>query len=142
MATKTDRSFLMRKLHALLNETGLMIHRKSFLEGYGVTSASDLTHEDLEHFTNHVESIKNTEIKNMKRKARSVVLSILQKLGIYESNNDWAVVNGYLLQPKIAGKLLYEMNHKELDALIIKLNSILSKQEKNTAEINRLAANN
>jgi hypothetical protein len=142
MATKTDRSLNMRKLHAMLNETGLIVHKKAFLEGYGVTSASNLTDEDLEHLTNRISQIKNVEIEKQKRKARSAILSVLQKLAIYNTNDDWGAVNEYLMQPQIAGKLLYEMSNKELDSLIIKLNSILTKYLAKQAEIKRLADNN
>ena len=142
MAVKIDRSVLMRKFHALLNETDMVKFRQSIIEGYGVDRGRDLTDEDLQHAVNKLSEMKAVEVDVKKRKLRSIVLSILQKLGIYQNNNDWAQVNGYLLQPKIAGKMLFELDVTEIDALIIKLNSILTKKEKKDIEINRLKANN
>ena len=141
MKTKTDRNKNMRKLHAMLNETGYMKHKASLLSGYGVEHASDLDDTQLEHLVQRVIDMK-TEAETHIRKKRSAVLTILQKLGIYNNNNDWSDVNKYLSNPRIAGKLLPEMTGLELDNLVIKLNSILSKKGKKDKEINRLAANN
>ena len=142
MAVKIDRSALMRKFHALLRETDMVKFRQSIIEGYGVDRGRDLTDEDLQHAVNKLSEMKAVEVDVKKRKLRSIVLSTLQKLGIYQNNHDWAQVNGYLLQPKIAGKMLFELTEVEMDALILKLHSILSKQELKKDEIKRFAANN
>ena len=142
MAVKIDRSALMRKFHALLRETDMVKFRQSIIEGYGVDRGRDLTDEDLQHAVNKLSDMKAVEVDVKKRKLRSIVLSTLQKLGIYQNNHDWAQVNGYLLQPKIAGKMLFELTEVEMDALILKLHSILSKQELKKDEIKRFAANN
>ncbi len=64
------------------------------------------------------------------RKARSLVLDVLTRLGIYTSGDSWERVNSYLMNPRIANKLMYEMSLHELNALHIKLRSILNKQKK------------
>lgn len=58
------------------------------------------------------------------RKARSSVLLRVGRLGINTVDN-WDEVNAFLLSPKIAGKLLYEMNVEEMKALVKKLEAIL-----------------
>ena len=64
--------------------------------------------------------------KEKVRKARSSVLLRVGRLGINTVNN-WDDVNAFLLSPKIAGKLLYEMNLDELNDLIRKLEAIIRK---------------
>ena len=61
------------------------------------------------------------------RELRSVVLKLLDKLGIHAINDDWSAVNSFLLDPKIAGRLLYELDEQDLGVLIRKLNSIVDK---------------
>jgi len=59
------------------------------------------------------------------KKLRSAVLHRLQKHGI--DTTDWGRVNIFLQQPRIAGKMLFEMTATEMKSLISKLESILSK---------------
>jgi len=70
---------------------------------------------------------KNKPATDGERRLRSVVLKLLDKLGIHVINNDWSAVNTFLLNPRISGRLLYEMNEDELGVLIRKLNSIADK---------------
>ncbi|MBQ5582004.1 MAG: hypothetical protein IIU68_01465 [Bacteroidales bacterium] len=58
------------------------------------------------------------------KKARSAVLLRVGRLGINTIDN-WDEVNAFLLSPKIAGKLLYEMSVEEMKALVKKLEAIL-----------------
>lgn len=64
--------------------------------------------------------------KEKVRKARSSVLLRVGRLGINTVDN-WDEVNAFLLSPKIAGKLLYEMDLQELKDLTRKLEAILKK---------------
>lgn len=59
------------------------------------------------------------------KKLRSGVLKRLQLHGI--DTTDWGRVNSFLVQPRIAGKLLFEMDGDELRRLIAKLEQILRK---------------
>lgn len=63
------------------------------------------------------------------RELRSVVLKLLEKLGIRAINDDWSEVNNFLLNPKIAGRLLFELDEQDLGVLIRKLNSIVDKNK-------------
>lgn len=65
---------------------------------------------------------------------RSSILHRLQKHGVDTTN--WSRVNSFLAQPRIAGKMLFEMNAYEMRKLIGKLELILIKDaEKRTQEI-------
>ena len=64
--------------------------------------------------------------KEKVRKARASVLKRVSKLGISTIDN-WDEVNAFLASPRIAGKLLYEMDLDELNALIKKLEAILQR---------------
>lgn len=68
-------------------------------------------------------SNQDPEIKRL----RSSILHRLQKHGVDTTN--WASVNIFLQQPRIAGKRLYEMTGPEMQSLIKKLESILAKDE-------------
>lgn len=72
---------------------------------------------------NQNKPVPDTEIK----KLRSSILHRLQKHGVDTTN--WACVNIFLQQPRIAGKRLYEMTAPEMELLIRKLESILAKDE-------------
>lgn len=74
------------------------------------------------------------------KKLRSAILVRLQKYGIDTSN--WQEVNQFMLQPKISGKTLGEMNRDELYELIPKLESILKKSRILKNQLNFLADNN
>ena len=66
---------------------------------------------------------ENNYYEQQLRKARSSVLLRINRLGISTLDN-WDEVNAFLMSPKIAGKLLYEMNLEELKALVKKLEAI------------------
>lgn len=64
--------------------------------------------------------------KEKVRKARCAVLLSVARLDISTVDN-WDEVNAFLLSPKIAGKLLYEMDLEELKNLKRKLEAIIRK---------------
>lgn len=64
-----------------------------------------------------------TAYEQQVKKARSAVLLRVGRLGINTIDN-WDEVNAFLLSPKIAGKLLYEMSLDEMKALVKKLEAI------------------
>ncbi len=59
------------------------------------------------------------------KRLRSAILKRLQKHGV--DTTSWTRVNTFLMQPRIAGKLLFEMDAAELRKLIAKLEQILRK---------------
>ena len=62
----------------------------------------------------------------MKRK-RSAALHQMQLLGV--DTADWARVDAFCTNPRIAGKVFRELDGEELDALLVKLRIIRRKKE-------------
>lgn len=114
-------------MHALLAKLNMMAYKRDFLAGYGVESTRELDEYELQEI---IDRLRKHDMANRRknedtvRSLRSVVLTILQRMGIYQDNGSWSRVNKYLSDSRIAGKLLYKMNEHELRALIKKLRSI------------------
>ena len=140
----SDKTVLIRLFHALLSEKGLRAQIASILEGLGVESTKDLTINQLVDAIESLARMKSSRENSTQplRDARSMVLKSLEAIGVVAINNNWDHVNNYLKQPRIAGKLLYQMNLDELKACNRKLKSIKVKRDKLIAEENRLAQNN
>jgi uncharacterized protein YqcC (DUF446 family) len=75
---------------------------------------------------------KYSQVDPEKKRLRSSILLRLQKHGV--DTTHWKNVNIFLLQPRIAGKMLFEMTVPEMKALIPKLESILKKDSHSRAE--------
>lgn len=129
------RKAKVRRLRALWIKQGIDEYRHEILSQYGVESTSKLTIAELNELLNQY-SYKAPATDHV-RKQRSMVLTLLTKLGIYKTNADWPRVNSYLLQPRIAGKLLYQMSSDELNACAKRLRAILHKQDPVEREIER-----
>lgn len=127
--TTTQRNQLYRKLHALLNELGISDSKEVLLSGYGVESTRRLSDHDLIDLVNRVNGMKVQKAipGDRLRQLRSEVLTILNEMGIYATNNDWTRINSFLMDKRIAGKLLYELTIDELVQLRPKLRSIAKK---------------
>ncbi len=124
-----DRNPLYKKMHALLRELGIADSKEDILAGYGVESSKELSDSDLVHLVARLDEMKRGKVSvtDEVRNHRSSILAQLQKMNIYSTNNDWTKVNAFLLQPRIAGKVLYEMNAEELRTLKMKLHAIFEK---------------
>jgi len=129
------KSAKVRRLRAIWHKQGVDQYRESILEPYGVASTADLTAQQLDELIDRFNN-KN-EVTAVTRSLRSDVLVTLDKLGIYADNGDWKRVNAFLMQPKIAGKMLFQMCNEELTTLNRKLRSMLAKKADIDAEINR-----
>lgn len=64
--------------------------------------------------------------KEERRRARSVCLNLMQKIGI--DTTDWTAINNYCRSPKIAGVEFRELDIDDLERLSLKLRMILKKQ--------------
>ncbi len=60
--------------------------------------------------------------KDEQKKKRSHCLKLMQKLGI--DTTDWARINNFCQDPRIAGKPFAKITNDELDALSVKLRTI------------------
>lgn len=97
---------------------------EQFTEGR-TTHLSEMTNAEFHEMCDAIEGRFNqTAYEEQIKKARSSVLLRVGRLGINTIDN-WDEVNAFLMSPKIAGKLLYEMNLDELKALIKKLEAII-----------------
>ena len=134
------KSKLIKQMHAILAQKGLMDMKEEILMSYDVASSKDLTVEQLESIINR---LNNADTKEDVRKERSVVLTLLQKLNIHGSKEEgWDHVNNFLLQPRIAGKILYRMNVKELKEAAVRIRMIIKKKEQSDADVDRLTREN
>lgn len=132
------------QFHTLLHKVGIMDQKEAILEGFGVTSSKDLSDLQITEVISRLQRMSDARynVPESTRRKRSTILDLLVRLDVYKNNGDWSRVNKYLMQPRIAGKLLYEMDETELDALARKLRAILKKQEEKIQEENYWAANN
>jgi len=118
--------------------------KESILHGEGVSSTKDLNDEQLDNLIDrlvNIEESKNAKTEAATRRSRSKVLRQLEKMGI-STMNGWERVNAYLCQPRIAGKMLYEMSLDELEGTFKKLCAIMRKEETTKELHNWLAKNN
>lgn len=126
METKNKHSKLVRMLRAMWIKQGIDDYRGDILRAYGVYSTTDLSVQQLEEL---IKKYRNTPPANDNiRRLRSEALTVLNKIGIYADNDDWSSVNNYMMDKRIAGKLMYQMDEYELQGLIRKLRSILRKR--------------
>lgn len=129
------RKAKVRRLRAIWVKQGVDQYRDSILGQYGVESTSDLDIKQLDELIDQYSNQAPTS--EHVRRQRSIILDLLIKMGIYKDNGDWKAVNSYLMQPRISGKLLYQMSSDELNVLQQKLRAIIAKQLASEAEINR-----
>ncbi len=126
-------------LRSIWIKTGVDDYRDSILANYNVKSTKGLTHEQLDELIDKYNTSNKKPADEDVRKLRSEVLTQLNELGIYATNNDWSNVNHYLMNEKIAGKMLFQLNTQELKELKKKLYSVIAKNEKNKSEVQRLS---
>lgn len=126
----------VRRLRAIWIKQGIDDYRGAILESYGVESTADLNLQQLDELIDQYSN--QAPASEHVRRQRSIILDLLTKLGVYKDKGDWEAVNAYLMQSRIAGKLLYQMSSDELNALQFKLRAILAKQEVSEKETNRL----
>lgn len=125
----------VRRLRAIWINQGIDQFRESILEGYGVSSTADLNLEQLDELIDRYSNAPPAS--EHIRRQRSSVMGLLTRLGVYKDDSDWQRVNNYLMDSRIAGKLLFQMSSDELNVLDHKLRSILAKREASDIEINR-----
>ena len=130
----------------LLVERGLMSHKLDVLSPYGVERIRDLNADQLDELIDGLKRVERKkpakEVPAEVRKARSTVLNLLDDMGIKGKGKDWSAVNNYLLQPRIAGKMLYEMSLEELKTCAVKLRAVIRWKADKIEQENKQALNN
>lgn len=136
----------IRTFNAMLTKLGIQHEKEHILSGYGVASTLELQERQLDELIERLGKMQDakTQAPLSLRRKRSTVLDLLTQLGVYnpESATRWRRVNEYLMQPRIAGKLMYEMNEEELEALARKLRAIKVKRDKALDEEKYWVTNN
>lgn len=142
MINNDERNRLIRTFHACLAKSGIMEHKESILSGYGVESTTELTNEQLQELINKysVTREKTSTADAEVRRLRSDILVILNKMGIYATNNDWTTVNDFCL--KHTKKMLFQMTVPELQKARRQFNAIADYVIKKKQENEVLAKNN
>lgn len=120
-----------QQFHVQMHHLGIMHSKSSLLASYDASSTLELSEEDLDELIYRLKKmdLARYEPTPLMREWRSNVLSVINKLGIYVNNNDWKNVNTFMLDKRIAGKLMYELTVPELKVLHRKLMSIARKQD-------------
>ncbi|MGI6342007.1 MAG: hypothetical protein ACOXZ9_03380 [Bacteroidales bacterium] len=142
MVSNNYRNHLIRTFHACLAKSGIMEHKESILSGYGVESTTELTNEQLQELIDRysVNREKTSTADVEVRRLRSDILVILNKMGIYATNNDWTAVNDFCL--KHTKKMLFQMSVEELKKARRQFNAIADYVIKKKQENEVLAKNN
>ncbi len=146
-AKKTNAKFaaLQRRYHFLLRQAGVTEDQKEAMLGqYFVTSSSELTVTQLGDVCDGLQKLADAkkEVPLSTRRLRSQVLDLLTQIGVYKTSSDWSSVNNYLMNKRIAGKLLPAMDETELKALIRKLKMIAGHLNEEQKELDRKSKEN
>lgn len=94
----------------------------SFTDGR-TTHLHEMTQKEYNAMCESLE--ERTGWKEQLKKKRSLCLKLMQKAGV--DTTDWARINDFCRNPKIAGKVFAQLGVKDLDALQVKLRAIMSK---------------
>jgi hypothetical protein len=122
----------VKRLRGLWITQGIDQHRDAILATYGLTSTADLNNEQLDELIARFTHANHPPTSDAVRKQRHEALATLTRLGIYTTPGDWGAVNDYLMDERIAGKLMYQLTEQELTMLNRKLHSILRKKATST----------
>jgi hypothetical protein len=122
-----EKTALIVQFHTILSKKGMMSIKEDILLSYGVASTKDLTVEQLQQTINQ---LNNSETPKHIREARSLVLTLLDKLDIKgNSEIGWHHVNSYLLNLRGVNKSLYALSYQELGDCALRLRAIIHKKK-------------
>lgn len=106
----------------------------SFTDGR-TTSLKEMTSKEYDALCASLE--ERTGWKEQLRQKRSLCLKLMQKAGI--DTTDWARVNDFCRNPRIAGKVFARLGMKDLEALQVKLRVIMHKDGLKPARAKEIA---
>lgn len=117
-------------IHKLLFKMGALESKTDLLRSYGVKSTTELSEQTIDEIIARLKyGVTNRYAASDELKQqRSRALVLINKCGIYATNNDWTAVNRFMLDSRIAGKLLYELSVEEIKTLCKKLRLIADKK--------------
>lgn len=139
-----------RVFHALLAKNMMLSAKSYMLESYGVRSSLELGESALDELIGRLRKImgeKEADTDKEVRRLRHKCLRIMGEIGV--DTQDWENVNKFVLNPRVAGKHLYDMDENELRALRLKLYAIrdeverrrIDREEKKLQELRKAALN-
>lgn len=114
--------FLLDKILSVDQEDMKETLVSSFTDGR-TTHLHEMTRKEYDALCTSLE--ERTGWKEQLKKKRSLCLKLMQKAGV--DTTDWARVNDFCQNPKIAGKVFAQLGLKDLDALQVKLRAIMGK---------------
>lgn len=128
-----DRKTKHKSFKILLHKCGLRHHEADMLAPFGVDSITQLVENDLDSLIERLQKIKLGKEGDTPKKVRqlrsAVLMAAEEYLGLRIANPvAWATFNRFLLQSRICGKLLTELNEDELKALNNKIRAMLKKR--------------
>ena len=85
-----------------------------------------MTADEYDRMVRMLDGIVANDRRVELRKRRRICLKLLQKIGV--DTSDWARVNAYCMNPRIAGRPFSEVSAEGLSELSVKLRMILKKQ--------------
>lgn len=129
---------------AILGRCGLLQHKESILVAYGTDSLRELNETQLDDLINELRTVEQNRYNAPPeiRKQRSIILGLLDEMGVKAVKGNWNRVNEVLKNPRIAGKVLYMMNEEELKACAKRIRAMKGKLDTKIEEENFIAKNN
>jgi hypothetical protein len=120
------------------------MHAKAYiLEGYGASSTLELTEKQLDDIILRIEKIikqqkeeKDSELRYWRHKC----IRMIAECGI--NTQDWNDVNAFILNRRIAGRHLYELDINELKELHRKLHNVRDNMLRKQNELKQIAIMN
>lgn len=85
-----------------------------------------MTADEYDRMVRMLDGIVANDRRVELRKRRRICLKLLQEIGV--DTSDWARVNAYCMNPRIAGRPFSEVSAEGLSELSVKLRMILKKQ--------------
>ncbi len=114
-----------KRAHMLLSNAHLLEAKDDILAGFGASRLRDLSEQLLDELIIRVEELieeKHSDASQLVRSWRHKCLRMVQECGV--DTSDWNRVNAFLMDKRIAGKHLYELNVSELVTLFNKLHNV------------------
>jgi len=132
-----------RKFNALLAVAHMMEAKKWMLAYYGVDSTTELSEKQLDELIAKAQDLvnKSKEEQDFKmRKWRHRCLRMMAACGV--DTQDWNAVNAFMMDPRICGRHLYELNVPELMTLHRKLHNVRDRKAAKKHDIKWIAIQN
>jgi hypothetical protein len=120
----------IKQFYVLLGKLKLKEQKESLLSGYNVSSSKNMTAANMKQLISRLLKMQETETTTGVRKQRSIMLALLTDMGIYNCTDkgSWSAVNALMLNPRISGKVMYEMDEAQLKSAILRVRAMKSKQ--------------